>query len=160
MREGWFLSVMLVAMACAPAATSGYNGQAYNAPPPPPNGQYVDSRACDAVCAHLLGCFGQDNVNSRASCNSDCLQRNATSADLDAVQRATCEQIAAYVQGQQGQQGQVDWGAMGGGAAPAPASACTDCAGCVGDGTSCYYGTGQACDACCCAPGGPSPVWR
>jgi len=153
-------SVLLIAMACVPAATSGPSG--HSGPPGPPGGAppggYAAS-ACDAACAHLLGCFGQDNPNSRANCNTDCAGRNATTAELDAIQAATCDQLADAMQGNQN--GSFDFGAAGGATEPTGGGGCAaDCTGCVGDGTSCYHGTGLACDDCCCAPGGPSPTWE
>ncbi len=104
----------------------------------------------------MLQCFGQDDQSSRESCNAECARRGATTDQLAQVQGATCEQIAQYFQGQQ--QGQVDWGAASGGTG-GTGGACPDCAGCVWDGSSCYHGTGLACDSCCCAPGGPAPRW-
>jgi hypothetical protein len=104
----------------------------------------------------MLQCFGQDTASSRASCNNECAQRQATTEQLAQVQGATCEQIAQYFQGQQ-QQGPYNFGAAGGAGAGGGCTA--DCTGCVWDGSSCYHGTGLACDACCCAPGGPAPRW-
>lgn len=149
------ITASIVAMTCVPASQP--QQQTYANAPPPPNGgapTYPGGGAsCDSVCAHILQCFGTDNANSRMTCNQDCFQRQATTEQLAQVQGATCEQIAQYFQGQQN--GQVDFGAAGNNG-----GGCTaDCTGCVWDGSSCYHGTGLACDSCCCAPGGPAPRW-
>lgn len=145
-----------VAMTCVPPSQTPQQGYA-NAPPPGgaapayPGG----GATCDSACAHLLGCFEQDDAASRTNCNAECVQRQTTPDQLAQIQGATCEQLAQYFGA--GQQGQVDFGAAAGAASGGGCSA--DCTGCVWDGSSCYHGTGLACDSCCCAPGGPAARW-
>ncbi|MBL0215011.1 MAG: hypothetical protein IPQ07_14135 [Myxococcales bacterium] len=115
---------------------------------------------CERGCKKLLGC-----AHAADSEQDPCVQActAATPPDQASVEKLegfSCDELMAGAAG-----------ALGRGVAPAappPARAnngCTaDCRTCVGDGTSCFAAAGGTngipCDPCCCAPGGPAPVWR
>jgi hypothetical protein len=104
---------------------------------------------CTRGCTKLLGCAGS-TADQMAPCVANCTAGTPQQAQIEQIEALTCEQIATMAAG---------------GAAPTGGGGCTaDCRGCVGDNSSCYAVAGGAngipCDPCCCAAGGPSPVWR
>jgi len=110
---------------------------------------------CQRGCKKLMGCAGADQTEL-AACIDTCAGGTPQKAQIEQLERMTCEQIVQSA------------GNPSGGGAPAPAAGgtgCTaDCTGCAGDDSSCFAIAGGShgipCDPCCCAPGGPSPTWR
>ena len=108
---------------------------------------------CERGCKKVMGCMpgGEAQLDS---CISSCTTAGAPELDkVEKIEAATCEELTANAPGQQAAP-----------AAPAGNGCTADCRGCVGDNSSCYAAAGGAngipCDACCCAPGGPSPTWK
>ena len=116
---------------------------------------------CDRGCRKVLGCMSAES--DVPSCVETCLPNPPQQPKLEELERASCEAILANPAfGLGGAGARLAPGAP---AAPAGRPGCAaDCTGCVGDGTSCYWAAGGAngipCDSCCCAPGGPAPVWK
>jgi hypothetical protein len=133
---------------------------------------------CEAGCKKVLGCLGATNGEGLRECMDACTPGDPELAQIAAM---SCDQLRGALQAQmgagagagdvgEGGYGDVGYGEAGGeadegqGAAPAGGGCTADCTGCVGDGSSCYAAAGGShgipCDACCCAAGGPAPVWR
>lgn len=158
------LGLILVLGACVPPQGGAYGSQPAQGPGQPAQGDPNLAAApsggatCASTCQKTLQCLNAYTEPEQASCTTSCQQGNPAQQRLDHLQSLSCQDLVAFLKSEQQQQQQ---GASGG----QPASggkACTAqlCQGCVGDGTSCYHGTNLPCDPCCCAPGGPSPVWR
>lgn len=118
-------------------------------------GSPTGGASCASTCQKTLQCLNAYTEADQASCATNCQQGNPPQQRLDHIQSLSCQDLIAFLKSEQQQKGAA------GGAQPA-GKACTAelCQGCVGDGTNCYHGTNLPCDPCCCAPGGPSPVWR
>ena len=147
------LAFLVVLAACSKSDT---------APPAPgkppaasattPAGDDSAAGMCTRMCKKALGCagVGDDQI---APCVESCTPSAPDPAKVQLVEAASCAEVMAILNGPNT-------------AAPraAPARCTADCSGCTGDGTSCYKVAGGAngipCDDCCCAPGGPAPVWK
>jgi hypothetical protein len=116
-----------------------------------------DPSGCGAGCDHYLGCKGITDQATWAQCNDECVAANMDPAVIADYTQTDCATAIQLVEGEGGMQQ--------GGEAPANGACTADCHGCVWDGTECYYnasaamGATQACEACCCAEGGPAPRW-
>lgn len=160
---GWMLAGALAA--CVPPQGGGQGaapgqgaqpGQLGAQGPAGEPGATGGGATCATTCQKTLQCLNAYTEADQSACASSCQQGNPAQGRLDHMQSLSCQDLIAFLKGEQQQQQQ---GA--GQSAPRPQGTCgADCRGCVGDGTSCYHGTGLPCDACCCGPGGPAPVWK
>lgn len=107
---------------------------------------------CRQACMKVLGCFEIEDDSQLSDCVTGCDKGGGQ--NVRAALAMSCDEIKA----------QMQQGAAPQGGTPAASGCTADCTGCVGDGTSCYAAAGGThgipCDDCCCAPGGPAPVWR
>lgn len=142
MRTLWLL-VILVA-ACKAGSTAPNASVSGSAP--------AAEDGCRQACTKVLGCFGVEDSSQLSDCVAGC--EGGGGQNVRAALEMSCDEITA----------QMEQGAASQPSAPAAGGCTADCTGCVGDGNSCWAAAGGThgipCDDCCCAAGGPAPVWR